>query len=134
MHNEILPLQLFVTRSGVCGKSHLTKNVYHSLTKTLCSKQSEKPKVLLLAPTGVAAINIEGITIHTGLGIPIGHHGENVPRLSDKMTSKLRKKLSEVGVIIIGLNCHNKSLWHFAGWTLLGIHQGLLHKQLVEVQ
>ena len=23
---------------------------------------------------------------------------------------------------------------HFAGWTLLGIHQGLLHKQLVEVQ
>ena len=101
LHNEILPLHLFVTGSGGCGKSHLVNIVYHSLTKMLCAKQSEKPKVLLLAPTGVAAINIEGITIHSWLGIIIGHHGENVLRLSDKMRSKLRNKLSEVGVIII---------------------------------
>ena len=85
----------------------------------LCAKESEKPKVLLLAPTGVAAINIEGTTIHSGLGIPIGHHGKNVPRLGDKMRSKLRNKLSEVGVIIID----EKSM--VSNLLLLYIHQRL---------
>ena len=28
----------------------------------------EKPRILLLAPTGVAAINIDGTTIHSALG------------------------------------------------------------------
>ena len=74
---------MFITGSGGCGKSHLIKTLYHSLTKTLCSKNSDKPKVLLLAPTDVVAINIEGMTIHSGLGIPIGHHGKHVPRLGD---------------------------------------------------
>ena len=32
----------------------------------------DKPKVLLVAPTGVAAVNIDGTTIHTSLGIPVG--------------------------------------------------------------
>ena len=86
----------------------------------LCAKQSEKPKLLLLAPTGVAAINIEGITIHSGLGIPIGHHGENVPRLSDKMRSKLRNKLSEIGVIIID------EISMVSNLLLLYIHQRLV--------
>ena len=31
----------------------------------------EKPRILLLVPTGVAAINING-TIHSGLGINVG--------------------------------------------------------------
>ena len=57
--------------------------------------------MLLLAPTDVAAINIEGAIIHSALGIPIGHHGRNVPRLSDKMFSELRNKLSEASFIII---------------------------------
>ena len=43
LHIETPPLHLFITGSGGCGKSHLIKTVYHSLTKTLCSKN--KPKV-----------------------------------------------------------------------------------------
>ena len=120
VHNEVSPLHLFVTGSGGCGKSHLIKTIYYSLTKALCSKESEKPKVLLLAPTGVAAINIEGITIHSGLGIPIGHHGKNVPKLSDKMRSKLRNKLSELGVIIID------EISMVSNLLLLYIHQRLV--------
>ena len=33
----------------------------------------EKPRMLILAPTGVAAINIDGTTIHTALGINVGY-------------------------------------------------------------
>ena len=59
------PLHIFITGSGGCGKSHLVKTIYHSLTKILSygATTLEKTKVLLLAPTGVAAININGTTI-----------------------------------------------------------------------
>eukprot|EP00111_Clytia_hemisphaerica_P014066 TCONS_00041399-protein len=52
---------------------------------------------MLLAPTGVAAINIDGTTIHTGLGIPC----KNFIPLSDKQRTNLRLKLQEVSVIFI---------------------------------
>ena len=62
----------------------------------------DKPKVLLMAPTGVAAINIDGKTIHTALNIPIIQFGKKSSPLSDKMRSSLRSKLSDLKVITIG--------------------------------
>ena len=56
----------------------------------------DKPKVLLLAPTGVAAVNIDGTMIHFALHIPVGYFGRNFPGLSDKMKSSLRNKYSEL--------------------------------------
>ena len=80
------PLQLFVTGGAGAGKSHLIKTIYASVSKTLAygSSHIEKPTVLLLAPTGVAAINVNGTTIHSALGIPIECRGFTVPRLADK--------------------------------------------------
>ena len=75
---------------------------------------------MLLAPTGVATINIEGMTIHSGLGIPIGHRGKHVPRLGDKMRSKLRSKLSELCVVIID------EISMVSNLLLLYIHQRLV--------
>ena len=54
-----------------------------------------------MAPTGVAAINIDGTTIHTALNIPVGYFGKNLPSLSDKMRSTLRNRLADLKVIII---------------------------------
>ena len=83
------PLYIFLTGSAECGKSFLMKVLYQSLTKTLSygNVSVDKPKVLLMAPTGVAAINIDGTTIHTALNIPIGSFGKNLPPLGDKMKS-----------------------------------------------
>ena len=50
-----------------------------------------------MAPTGVAAINIDGTTIHTGLGIPC----KNFIPLSDKQRTALWLKLEDVSVIFI---------------------------------
>ena len=38
-----------------------------------------------MGPTGVTAIQIGRITIHTSLGIPLGHFGTKFPTLRDKM-------------------------------------------------
>ena len=60
-----------------------------------------KPKVLLLAPTGDAAVNIDGTTIPTSLRIPVGKYGKNLPRLNDINRSALRNKLCELKALII---------------------------------
>ena len=97
------PLHIFLTGNAGCGKSFLMKVLYQSLTKTLSygNISLDKPKVLLMVPTGVAAINIDGTTIHTALHIPVGSFGKNLPPLSDKMKSSLINKLADLKVIII---------------------------------
>ena len=67
--------------------------IYQSLTKTLSygSTLPEKLKALLVAPTDVAGITIDGTSIHTAFNIPVGHFGSNLPPLSNKMKSRLRK-------------------------------------------
>ena len=99
----IQPLHIFITGGAGTGKSHLIKAIYHSLTKTLSYRAMslEKPKVLLVAPTGVAAVNIDGTTIHTALGLPVGHFGKDIPRLNDRKRTALRNKLCELRVLII---------------------------------
>ena len=69
---------------GGAGKSHLIKTIYHTAVKTFRHPpvNPELPTVLLMAPTGVAAINIDGTTINTGLAIP-KEAGDNVPAMSD---------------------------------------------------
>ena len=55
----------------------------------------QKPRKLSLPPTGVAAINIKGTAINSGLGI------KKLYSLSDRQRAALRNKLLEVRLIII---------------------------------
>ena len=60
---------------------------------------AEKFKVLLLSPTRVSAININGTTIHSALNIPINCRSRNLPKLSDSKCYKLRNLLNEIQVV-----------------------------------
>lgn len=51
---------VFVTGPGGCGKSWVVREVYDPSTTVLC------------APTGIAAINIGGVTCHSLFGLPNG--------------------------------------------------------------
>ena len=77
---DVQPVYLFLRGGGGVGKSHLINSIYHTTTKTFRHgiTNTENPTVLLMAPTGVAAININGTTIHTALAIP-KESGHNLP-------------------------------------------------------
>ena len=96
-------LHIFLTGNAGCGKLFLTKVLYQSLTKNFSYRNSEldKSKVLPLAPTGVAAINIDDTTIHSALNLLVGNFEKHLPALNDKTRSSLRNKFSEVKGIII---------------------------------
>ena len=78
----------------ISGKSHLVKVIYNAISKTLLyhSKDTEKPRVLMLGPTGISAVNISRITIHSGLGIK---PGAKLLGLNDKSKAALRNRLHQ---------------------------------------
>ena len=57
----------------------------------------DKLKVLILTPTGMAAINI-GAIINSGLSIPPYVNGYTLPRISDSERARLHILYSEVAV------------------------------------
>ena len=61
-------------------------------------KDPEKPRVLLLGPIGISAVDIGGTTIHSRLGIK---PGIRLLDLNDESKAALRNKLSEVKLLII---------------------------------
>ena len=97
------PFHMFLTGSAGCGKSHLLTTIKFYLQKSLTygSKDIGKESLLMLAPTGVAAVNVDGSTIHSALGISVDFSSAKcVSKLSDKRRCFLREKLSELKVII----------------------------------
>ena len=113
-------IHIFVTGGGGAGKSHLIKTIYHTVTKTFRHSvvNPELPSVLLMAPTGVDAININGTTINTALGIP-KEASNNLPALVDQKRTQLRISLAELKLIIID------EISMVGNTTLLHIHQRL---------
>ena len=74
--------------------------IFLKKTFNLYSGSPDKPKVLLFAPTGVAAININRTAINSGLSIPPYVNGYTLPRLSDSERGRLRNLYSEVLVVL----------------------------------
>ena len=71
-----------------------------------------------MAPTGVAAINIDGTTINTGLAIPT-ETGDYLPAMSDQRKTQCRLSLNDLKLIIID------EISMVGNTTLLHIHQRL---------
>ena len=64
----IYPFHILITGGGGVGKSHLIKTIHMSLSKVLMYKRGdpEKPRILLPAPTRVAAVHIYGTQFIVG--------------------------------------------------------------------
>ena len=95
-----VPFHLFLSEDGGFGKLHLIKTIFHSVSKLFFYQDGspDKSRVLLLTPTNVAVINVNGTTIHSVLNIP--SRSKLMP-LSDEKCAELRSKYPEVQVVTI---------------------------------
>jgi len=100
----------FITGKAGTGKSTLLKYF----------RKTTKKKAVVLAPTGVSALNVEGQTIHSFFLIPPNITPEKV--LEHKLTKKRQKLIMELDMIIIDevsmlradlLDCIDVSLRHY---------------------
>ena len=56
---------------------------------------------MLLAPTGVAALNIDGTAIHSGVGINPNCNTHSMGKLSEALKAKLKYDYFEIVAVVI---------------------------------
>ncbi|KAL5006836.1 hypothetical protein ScPMuIL_015642 [Solemya velum] len=99
-HNK--PFHLFLTGGAGVGKSIVIRCLYQALHRLLCSKEGEDPeeiRIILCAPTGKAAFNINGSTIHHAFGIQPNKSLNQ--SLSCDVLNTFRMKYRHLSVVII---------------------------------
>ena len=117
-------LMRFLSGGAGVGKSHAIQALYQSLIKyynTLAGEDFHKITVLLLAPTGKAAFNIRGNTIHNALHILPNQSLSWKPMSMEKLNT-YRCKYENVKVVIIDeISMVGNKLFHY------------IHKRLQEI-
>ena len=87
---------MFLSGPGGVGKSHVIKLIHSDTLKLLKLSGTFEPDdvtVLLTAPTGVAAFNINGMTLHSALLLGRSKYSSFQPLSHDKLNT-LRTKLT----------------------------------------
>ena len=98
------PIYEYVAGAGGVGKSRLINAIYQSLYRIFTRQVGidlSQLLIILSAPTGKAAFNIKGITIHSAFSLPVTQGGESWQALSPDIANKLRNVLKDLKVIII---------------------------------
>ncbi|XP_042601481.1 uncharacterized protein LOC122140744 [Cyprinus carpio] len=96
------PLHIFITGGAGTGKSHLIKAIQYEamrLLSTVC-RHPDNTCVLLAAPTGIAAYNLNSRTLHNTLSIGKDVRLPYTP-LSEEKLNCLRAKYSDLQILII---------------------------------
>jgi ATP-dependent DNA helicase PIF1 len=97
---QVDPLRIIIMGTAGTGKSYLIKAL-QSMFREMTRIESKIP-LLVLAPTGVAAFNVRGKTIHSALSIPIFNGANNNSLdITGESLKKLQEKLEGIKYIII---------------------------------
>ncbi|CAG8802972.1 2782_t:CDS:2, partial [Cetraspora pellucida] len=95
--HQVEPLKIIIMGTAGTGKSYLIRAIRDRLRMMTVDKVDSP--VLVLAPTGVAAFNINGSTLHSTLSLPI--LSRNNFDISGERLNQLQSKLSHVKYFII---------------------------------
>ena len=98
-----LPMRLFLSGGAGVGKSTVTNALYEALIRYLNSQPQNDPddvSVVKVAPTGKAAFNIRGNTLHSAFKIP-ANRGFNYCTLDRDRLNTIRSQLQRMQVIFI---------------------------------
>ena len=104
-HKPVKPYHVFLSGSGSVGKSYVVKMLHTDTVKLFQYSQQIKPEdvpILLTAATGVAAHNINGITVHSAFMFNDRNRaGTTYYNLSSDTLSTLQTHLEQLMVVII---------------------------------
>lgn len=98
--------QIFLSGAGGVGKSHIIKLVYYETMKLLKMLsghfEPDELPILLTAFTGTAAFGIEGMTLHSALGLSCGPNSKSQyqPASNEKLNT-LRSRLGKLKLLVI---------------------------------
>ncbi|XP_019848907.1 PREDICTED: uncharacterized protein LOC109580300 [Amphimedon queenslandica] len=101
--NKVKPYHIFLSGPGGVGKSHVIRIIQSDTIKLLKLSGFIEPDeviVLLTAPTGVAAFNIGGMTLHSSLKLGCNKYG-SYKSLSHDKANTLRLRLAKLKLLII---------------------------------
>jgi hypothetical protein len=93
----------FVFGGAGVGKSVLARAVFQAAIRIFNSRPGTNRgsiKVLVIAPTGTAAYNVGGFTIHSALEIPATQSLKNYKHLSAEQKARLETALENVNLIV----------------------------------
>ena len=99
---DFKPLHMFVSGIGGTGKSFLINTVC-ALVSDMWDCTAQSPVCAVTAPTGLAAYNVGGVTIHRLLQLPIEHEGRAAGywKLGRDVLKIMRACLSQLRLLII---------------------------------
>ena len=103
-NQEINPYRIFLSGPGGVGKSHIIKIIQSDMRKLLRLSSRIKPTdvtVLVTAPTGVAAFNVDGMTIHSALLLKVTRKRSGESPLTFEKLNTVRSKLENLTLLII---------------------------------
>ena len=98
------PFHCFLNGGTGVGKSHVTEALYQAALKYYNTRPGidfSQTKVLMLAPTGKAAYNIKGNTIHSALAIPASQSLRNYKSLDSIRLNTIQCQLGGIKLIFI---------------------------------
>ena len=100
---HVKPYRVFLSGPGGVGKSHVITLIQSDTIRLIKQSglvESDDVLVLLTAPTGVAAFNVNGMTLHSAFLLGKSRYGGFQPLSSEKVKT-LRSKLSKLVLLII---------------------------------
>lgn len=101
-YKSLKPLKLFVSGVAGTGKSYLIDTICKQIQFDNQANPNEW-SVAVLAPTGIAAFNINGLTIHRFFKLPVFNDKEEKHwQLTDGALKVIRTYLKNLKLIIIG--------------------------------
>ena len=116
-----LPFHTFLSGGAGVGKTAVTRCIYQALLKYFNHKRSENPnseKLLLCAPTGKAAHNIGGKTVHAAFCIP-ANQGFHFKPLDMQQLNSMRACYQDLKVVIIDeISMVGRSMFNFINLRL----------------
>ena len=98
------PFYFFISGGAGVGKSHVLKTLYQALVRYFDKIPGENPddlKVIIAAPTGKAAYNVRGNTLHALFSIPCNQSLASYIPLDHSTLNTVRCRFNKLKVLII---------------------------------